>query len=114
VTKRAGTVTISRAEYEELLRRLEDAEDLRDLRFAAARTDAADYLSADLVKRMIAGESKVRIWWEHRGMTAKALADQSTVSAAYLSQIETGAKPGSVRALTAIARTLRVAVDDLI
>jgi len=35
------------------------------------------------------------------------------VDPAYLSQIETGKKPGSVRALASLARALRIDLDDL-
>ena len=112
--RRVEAGIVARAEFDALLERIEDLEDALELGAAAANAEKRDYLPVELVKRMIAGESPIRIWREHRGMTAKALAEASGVSAAYLSQIETGGKPGSVKALAALAKALDVAVDDLI
>ena len=108
-TRRAPT----RAEYEALLARVEDLEDALVLRAAAARGPTGDGLPVALVKRMLAGEHPVRIWREHRGLTARALAAKAKVDAAYLSQIETSKKPGSVKALKALARALGVDLQDL-
>jgi len=76
---RSDIVTLSRERYDALLRRVEDAEDRTALAVQRAREEAlgktaarADYLSSGLVRRIVAGESAVRIWREHRGMTATA------------------------------------------
>jgi DNA-binding XRE family transcriptional regulator len=92
----------------------EDALDSKLLTDAARSNASGDYLPARLVKRMLGGEHPVRIWREHRGMTAGALATAAGVAPAYLSEIETGKKPGAVKALRALARVLEVAVDDLV
>lgn len=52
----------------------------------------ADYLSGALVDRLLAGESAIRIWREHRGMTLTALATKVGISPSYLSRIENGSK----------------------
>jgi DNA-binding XRE family transcriptional regulator len=114
------TVTLSRADFDRLITTMEDAIDLAAVRSqeereardgkAAAR---ADYLPVDLVERMLAGESPVRIWREQRGLTGRDLAASAGVSAAYLSEIEARKKPGSVVALMALAKVLRVSVEDL-
>lgn len=118
--RNADTVTLSRTEYEALLDLAEDAEDravlLRqraleaEIGKAAAR---ANYLDVSLVKRLLAGESPVRIWREHRKMTLRKLAEDSAVPQGYLSEIETGKKPGSFDAMTRIARALNISLDDL-
>ncbi len=82
------TNAVTRAEFDALIERIEDLEDAIDLRAAASAAGTRDYLFVNLVKRMIAGESRVRLWREHRGMTARALAEEAGVNAAYLSQIE--------------------------
>jgi DNA-binding Xre family transcriptional regulator len=114
------TVTLTRIEYEALMRRIEDAEDLAVSAQQRAREEAlgkevarADYLPVELVKRMLAGESPVRIWREHRNMTARQLAQAAEIPPSYLSEIETGKKPGSFDAMTRIARALKVQLDDL-
>jgi len=74
------TVTLSRADYEALLDRLEDFEDMATLDRLEARLAAdpegalADYLPIELVKRLSAGEHPIRVWRAHRGMTREALA----------------------------------------
>ena len=119
---RAGgdTITISRAKYEKLLQRIEDAEDLAAVAAEIAREEAlgknvarANYLPVELVKRLIEGESPVRIWREHRKLTARQLAAEAGLPAGYLSEIETGKKPGSFDAMARIARALSVRMDDL-
>ena len=72
------------------------------------------WLPADLVKRMAAGESPVRVWRAHRGMKANELAGAADVAPSYLSAIETGKKPGSINAMKRIAAALDVALDDLV
>jgi DNA-binding transcriptional regulator YiaG len=73
----------------------------------------ADYLPGPLVDRLIAGESPIRIWREHRGLTLTALAEMASVSVSYLSEIEGGRKPGSAAARRALAGALRVPMEDL-
>ena len=68
----------------------------------------------EVVARLLAGESPVRVWREHRGLTQQALADRAEISKNYLSQIETGARDGRVRVLQALARALGVDLDDLV
>ncbi|MBA8819450.1 transcriptional regulator with XRE-family HTH domain [Ochrobactrum sp. P6BSIII] len=47
-------------------------------------------------------------------MSAKALADAAGISAPYLSQIESGAREGSLDALKKIAEALKVKIDKLV
>jgi DNA-binding XRE family transcriptional regulator len=116
----SDTVTLTRAEYEALLQQIEDAEDLATVATAEAREAAlgkeaarADYLSIELVQRLSAGEHPIRIWRLHRGLTREALATAAGVSPSYLTEIETGRKPGSLQAIIKLAGALRVSVDDI-
>lgn len=115
------TVTLSRTDYETLVEAAEDAEDIAALVAAKAEEARvgkeayrADALPHELVLRLIEGEHPVRIWREHRGLTAKALAEKTGISPAYLSEIESGKKPGSLDAMVKIARALYVQVEDLV
>src|SRR5437763_7056394 len=120
MTEAADTVTLTRAEYDALVSRLEDAEDnaaidrlqaqIEKEGFAAA---TADYLSGELVARLVAGEHPIRIWRLHRGLTREALAASAGVSPSYLTEIETGRKPGSLNAMVKLAAALRVSLDDM-
>lgn len=116
----ADTVTLSRAEYDALIERVEEAEDMLALnrledRLAAAGPDAAlaDYLPIELVKRLSAGEHPIRIWRLHHGLTREALAAAAGVSPSYLTEIETRRKPGSLDAVVKLANALHVPLDDL-
>jgi len=115
------TVTISRADLDALLDAAENAADIASVHawtahVAAVGRDAAiaNNYTAEEAKRLLAGESPVRIWREKRGLTQRALATAAAIPAGYLSEIENGKKPGSVAAYRALAKTLAVAMEDLI
>ena len=115
------TVTISRSDLDALIDAAENAEDIASVRawhayVAAVGRDAAianSYTAAE-TKRLLAGESPVRIWREKRGLTQRALAAAAAIPAGYLSEIEGGKKPGSVAAYRALAKTLAVSMEDLV
>lgn len=58
--------------------------------------------------------SSIAAWRERSALSQTALARAAGISKAYLSQIETGARRGSVRALKAIAQALGVSLDQLV
>lgn len=104
---------------EEFLNLTEAAEDAVDA--AAIRefehkmaTGDEELLPSAMVKRMLAKESKVRVWREHRGLSAVQLAERADVSAPYLSQIENGQREGSIETFKKLAAALRVTIDDLV
>ncbi len=68
----------------------------------------------DVVDRLLAGESAVRVYRTHRGITQKELARKTGVNAVYISQIETGKRTGSAKTLAKIAKALEIDVDELI
>ncbi|MFN6268350.1 MAG: helix-turn-helix domain-containing protein [Alphaproteobacteria bacterium] len=86
---------------------------LRREKLLGVQTARADYLSGALVERLLAGESAIRIWREHRGMTVTALAEKVGISASYLSRIENGHKPSGTDIRRAIGKALRVPMEDL-
>lgn len=101
----------------DLVREIEALEAERDalaLRLAVIQDAGVEQAPAEIVRRLAAGESPVRVWREYRRLTARALAAQAGISPSMLSEIETGEKDGSVRTLAALARLLRVDVDDLL
>jgi DNA-binding Xre family transcriptional regulator len=115
LAENGDTVLLRRADYEALVRRAEDAADAMQIREAEARVAAGEdeYVPIELTKRLAAGEVPVRVWRQHRGLSARALAARAGISAAYLSQIETGKKPGSFDAMANLARALDVHMEDL-
>jgi ribosome-binding protein aMBF1 (putative translation factor) len=112
----ADTVTLSRADYEALLATLEDARDIAGAIAAEARVASgeSEYLPAEMVARLCAGEHPIRVWREHRGRSARALAATAGMAPSYLVEIETGRKTGSIDAFRKLARALDVTLDDLV
>jgi len=118
----AETVTISRADLTALLDAAEDAEDSAAVRASKAAEDSAgghavarrDYFTAAEAKRLLDGESPIRVWREKRGMTQRALANAAQIRPSYLSEIESGKKPGSLAAHRALAGALGVPMESLL
>lgn len=73
-----------------------------------------EMIPADIVNRLLDSESPVRVWRDHRKLSAQALAERAGISAAYLSEIERGHKEGSVAVLKRLAEALSVDLDDLV
>jgi len=83
-------------------------------RAAYARTRGEESLPIELADRLLAGESPVRVWREHRGMSLAALADQAGIGKGYLSQIENGERTGTIGTMKNLAKTLDIELDDLV
>jgi DNA-binding Xre family transcriptional regulator len=90
--------------------RLED----REAEMAYLRTRDQPSVPDAVLGRLLDGESPLRVWREQRGLTLRGLAARTELGASTLSEIETGATEGSVRALRRIATALDVSIDDLI
>jgi|ERR1700691_3727018 DNA-binding XRE family transcriptional regulator len=103
-------------DYERLVAAAQSADDLRLYDEARRRLASGEdeAIPSAFAKRLIAGESPVRVWREYRGLSGKDLALQAGVSAPFLSQIETGVREGSIRLMAKIARALNVTIDDLV
>lgn len=107
---------LPKADYDKLIEALEDQEDIAAARSFREKlaTGEEELIPSEFVNRMIDGESKIRVWRDYRGMTAKALADAAGISAPYLSQIESGAREGSLDAMKKIADALGITIDELV
>ena len=102
-------------DYRHFLELLEDEADARVVaEFHEAYTAGREFMVPnEIVRREMAGESPIKLWREHRGLTQQELATRSGISKAYLSQIETGKRQGTVETISAIARSLEVPLDVL-
>lgn len=104
--------------YADYLRLLEALEDKADAAVVAEfheayRAGREFMVPAEIVRRELAGESPIKLWREHRGLTQQELAVRAAISKPYLSQIESGKRQGRVETLAAIARALDVPLDVL-
>jgi len=91
----------------------DDEEDLSAVLLFHKRLAAGEeeLIPSEFVNRMIDGENKVRVWREHRGLSARDLAEKAGISVEELARIEDGEPDG--HAVDPIASALRLAVDDL-
>jgi len=103
-------------EYRRLLELAEDAKDAEALHRAARRyaSGKEEAIPAEVVDRLLAGESPVRVWREHRGLTAALLAEMIGVTPAHISKLETGKGEPSIGLLKKLATALDVDIDSLV
>ncbi len=103
------------ADYERLLEVAEDradeaAADRADLR----RLAGEESVPLELLDRIIAGESPLRVWRTYRGVTLVQLAKETETAAGFLSQIETGNRRGSPALWRKLAEALNLAIEDIL
>ncbi len=95
-----------------------DDEDLQDRLAvredrAAVAAGTAPGIPGEVVQRIIVeGVRPLRAWREHRGLTLSQLSDAAGVIS-YISEIETGKKPGLFAALKALAGALGAPLESL-
>jgi DNA-binding XRE family transcriptional regulator len=108
-------VVLERADYERLVEAAEMLEDVAayDGARAALASGADELVPGPVADRLLSGANPVRVWREHRGLSAAALARAAEVSPGYLSQIETGARTPGRAALARLATALALTLDDL-
>jgi len=98
--------------YEKLLENNEMLEDI--VTYDSAKARAREYFPAEKVTyRLLDGEHPVKVFREYRGITQATLAKKAKIARAYLSEIETGHKKGSLGVMKAIAACLDVSLDSL-
>lgn len=103
-------------EYRALLELAEDAGDAAALTRAAKRyaRSEEETIPAAVVDRLLAGEAPIRVWREHRGLTAALLAEGVGVTPAHISKLETGKGEPSIALLRKLAVALDVDLDSLV
>jgi len=102
----ADLVVTTPADLEEML---EDA--AASAAFHATRNQ--ETVPAEIVDRLLAGDSPVKVWREYRGLTQRALATRAGLNFTYLSQLETGARKGTTATMKKLAEALGVDLDDV-
>lgn len=117
ITTAAGDslAVIPLEEYRRLVGVSEDAADCRAYDAAKRRLASGEdeIVPPPFAARLLDGENPVRVWRELRGMTIRALADASGISPAFLSQIESGRREGTIKTLKALTIALGIGLDDL-
>ena len=102
--------------YSDYLKLLNDHEDHKKIQAFKNKLSnkQEDLIPKDLVNRIIAGESPIKIYREFRKLSLSELAKKTNLSVAYLSQLEHNNRKGSSSSLKNIATALMVNIDDLL
>lgn len=81
--------------------------------FTAMQSAVTD-LPDDILEQLSLGkDNPIKIIRKYRGMTQGDLAVAAGISRPYLTEIETGRKDGSIRAIKSIASALKVSLEVL-
>jgi DNA-binding XRE family transcriptional regulator len=90
------------------------SEDIGDIAaFDAAMERDEEAFPIVLLDAIEAGGNPIKAFRKYRGMKPSELARMTNISPAYLSQLESGAREGSVKMVKAIAVALNVPMDLL-
>jgi len=102
-------------EWETIIDRLEELEDIRDARtISAAIAAGEETYPHEVVKRLSSDENLLKIWREYRKLTLAKLAKVCGVSIPVLSQIENDKRTPSVDLLLKLSKALCCDMEDLI
>jgi DNA-binding XRE family transcriptional regulator len=103
------------AEYQRLVEQAEEQADVQAAMDAEMRRhDGEEYLPAEMVDRILAGEAPLRVWRKHRRLTLQALSKKVGISFVYLSQIEKGKREGTLKVWRQLASALNLDLDDIL
>lgn len=100
----------------EIFERLVSAsEDINDIVLydAAKAADDGSRIPGEVAHAILDGAHPIKAWRGYRGLTQQTLAERAAISKAFLSQIESGKRVGTIKILSALARALDVPVDLL-
>jgi DNA-binding XRE family transcriptional regulator len=105
--------------YDTYLQLIEKAEMLQDIqdydsaKAALARGDD-ELIPSEVIYAILDGENAIKVWREFRGLSQQEVAKSAGISVPYLSQLETNKRRGSVEVLSAIAKVLKVSIDNVV
>ncbi len=87
---------------------------LHDYRAMSTSKNEESPLPPAILDQLAANQSSaVKILRNYRGLTQKDLAERARISRPYLTEIETGKKDGSIRAIKSLAEALNVGIEIL-
>ena len=104
------TITLTRKEYEALIERNSQLEDMLAAQDADGGVRGPHEVALDIMR----GKSPILAFRNHQGITLRELSERTGVAAGYISEIERGRKPGSTSALAYIANALGTTIDVLV
>jgi DNA-binding XRE family transcriptional regulator len=93
---------------------LEDQLDAALLKLARVEQANEETVPFEIVRRLSDGAVPVTVWREYRGLSPEELAAAAHVPAELLGAVERGKEDVPLRTMQALARALRVDLDDLV
>jgi len=103
------TITLTRAEYEDLIDARDHAQAMRDIASGVIET-----LTGAEVDAYLAAPTPLAFWRRHRGFTQAALAARVGIAQPSLAQAETGRRGLSVETYAKLAKVLKTRIEDLL
>jgi len=101
--------------YQQLIEDMEMLQDIQKYKNAKKIIENGEELvPSGVTYAILDGDNPIRVWREYRCLTQQQLADMAGINKAYLSQIETGKRTGTAKVLTNIAKSLNLALDDIV
>ena len=108
-------VLLTRPEFDKLATAAENYADIEAAVAAQQRREAGEeYVPVELVDRLMAGESPLKVWREYRGLTLEGLGELVGRQGSMISKLEKGRNEGGIKLWQALAKALSVDLDDLI
>jgi len=108
-------VLLTKSEFERLQEAAENYADICAAVAAQQRAQAGEeYVPGKLLDRIFAGESALKVWREHRGLTQDELAAKVGKQGSWLAKIEKGKLHGTVQIWRKLAAALDVDLDDIL
>ena len=97
-----------------LIQKNSESEDLYDAAKAAIERGEEELIPSEVVFAILDGRNPIKVWREFRDMSQQQLAERAGISKPYLSQIENDKRRGTTEVITAIAKALKISIDELV
>lgn len=109
---RAAFVVLPIKDYSQMLKSLEDIEDIQAVE--DFHKDSTETFPLALAEELADGGNPIKVFRQYRGFSQAELAEKAAVSKQYISQLENNERDGTTRVLKSIAKALNLSLDDLI
>ena len=109
-------VILSRDEYDRLIAADEDRKDAKTARRIIEQIASGEetVLTEAELDEFLKAKTPLSFWRKKRRMTQADLAKAADIAQGFISEIESGQKPGTPATLKKIAQALNIKIDDLI
>lgn len=98
--------------FETITPSLEELEEIAELK-AFNENDDGFRIPSEVAHSILDGMHPIKAWRRERNLTQEQLSKKVGISKAYLSQIENYKRDGTLKNIRAIAKVLKVNIDDL-